>query len=109
MADNYAIIKAGKVVNVIVASYPIAHRIKVAEQADDAVCVTGIPVSSGDSYANGKFYRDEAEIIRPLTADEKARLIGVEVTDADLVNIELGQALTDLELRVLELEAALTN
>ena len=77
---RYAIVTGGEVTNVIVLQETNAGDFP------DAVALHDRPVSIGDTYSEGKFYRDGAEV---LTAQEeieqyKAALqtLGV-VTDED--------------------------
>lgn len=52
---NYAMIKNGRVVNIIVADYTAAHMIKQADGHDDAINCDNYPVNIGDIYENGAF------------------------------------------------------
>ena len=59
---NYALIENGVVSNII------ALRSSNAADFPGAVALGGRPAGIGDSYADGKFYRDGAEI---MTAAEE--------------------------------------
>lgn len=53
---NYAKIKGGIVVNVLSIRRPQAHEFP------DCVPLNDIPAGIGDTYTDGKFYRDGVEI-----------------------------------------------
>lgn len=63
---RYAIIESGAVTNII------ALRSSSAEDFPGAVALYDRPVGIGDSYRDGKFYRDGAEIM--TAAEENATL-----------------------------------
>ena len=104
--SNWALIKNGVVQSVIVADAYNARKISSKAGYDEPVDVEWWPVTSGDTYQAGLFYRDGVPIQKTLTPDEKIQLVGIENTDRDLENIELGQYATDLELRLIVLEEA---
>ena len=56
---NYAQIKGGKVVNVLSIRQAQAHEFP------DCVPMNDVPAGIGDSYANGRFYRDGVEVKSP--------------------------------------------
>ena len=59
MAKNMALVSDGIVVNVIWCS-------DKAEQTDTLTNPVGRPVGIGDTYSDGKFYRDGKEVLTPL-------------------------------------------
>lgn len=65
---RYALIKNGKVDNIIIADYASTHRIKDGMQMDDAICVDNYPVRIGDLYENGEFLTSE-DVIDPNTGE----------------------------------------
>lgn len=64
-----AVIENGIVTNVIEGDFQNARHIFPLES--QVVNVDFFPVSIGDTYESGKFYRDGEVIPRTLTADEK--------------------------------------
>lgn len=91
MAKNMALVSDGVVVNVLWCS-------DKAAQTDTLIDPDGRPVGIGDTYSDGKFYRDGAEVLTPLEeaqaeiaalreekADMQAALENLEVTpDAEV-------------------------
>ena len=85
LVSNYALIENGAVVNIIW----LAESNE--EEFPGAVRLGDRPVGIGDSYADGKFYRDGTEVLTPLEqaqaeiAQYKAALetlgLETEVTD----------------------------
>ena len=76
---NYALIKNGIVTNII-----YLHPMN-ADEFPNAVEIGDLPVAIGDSYAEGKFYRDGKEItLTPTeptyTLDEAATILAQEVS-----------------------------
>lgn len=73
---NYAQIKGGKVVNVLSIRQAQAHEFP------DCVPMNDVPAGIGDSYANGRFYRDGVEVKSPAQelaeAQEILRILGGE-------------------------------
>lgn len=61
MAKNMALVSDGVVVNVLWCS-------DKAAQTDTLIDPDGRPVGIGDTYSDGKFYRDGAEVLTPLEA-----------------------------------------
>ena len=61
MAKNMALVSDGVVVNVLWCS-------DKAAQTDTLIDPAGRPVGIGDTYSDGKFYRDGAEVLTPLEA-----------------------------------------
>ena len=61
MAKNMALLSDGVVVNVLWCS-------DKAAQTDTLIDPAGRPVGIGDTYSDGKFYRDGAEVLTPLEA-----------------------------------------
>lgn len=61
MAKNMALVSDGVVVNVLWCS-------DKAAQTDTLIDPDGRPVCIGDTYSDGKFYRDGAEVLTPLEA-----------------------------------------
>ena len=59
MAKNMALIDSGVVVNVLWCSDRAPETETLIDTADR-------PVGIGDTYSNGKFYRDGVEILTPL-------------------------------------------
>ena len=78
MAKNMALIENGVVVNVLWCSDNEPETDALIDTADR-------PVGIGDTYTDGKFYRDGAEILTPLdealkqNAEYEAALSEVEV------------------------------
>ena len=72
MAKNMARIENGKVVNIEWCSDRILESDALKDMADR-------PVAIGDSYKNGKYYRDGYEILTPL---EEARKRNAEYESA---------------------------
>lgn len=75
---NYALIENGIVINII-----YLHPMN-ANEFPNAVEISDLPVTIGDSYENGKFYRGGKEItLTPTearyTLDEAAAIIASEV------------------------------
>lgn len=75
---DYALIENGIVTNII-----YLHPMN-ADEFQDAVSTDGLPIQIGDTYENGKFYRDGEEItLAPTeaayTLDEAAAIIASEV------------------------------
>ena len=77
MAKSMALIENGDVVNMIWCS-------DSQSETDTLKNVDDRPVGIGDTYADGKFYRDDAEILTPL---EEARKLNAEY-EAALSEIE---------------------
>ena len=69
MAKNMALVSDGVVINVLWCS-------DKAAQTDTLIDPDGRPVGIGDTYSDGKFYRDGAEVLTPLeeAQEESARL-----------------------------------
>lgn len=61
MAKNMALVCDGVVINVLWCS-------DKAAQTDTLIDPAGRPVGIGDTYSDGKFYRDGAEVLTPLEA-----------------------------------------
>ena len=61
MAKNMALVSDGVVVNILWCS-------DKAAQTDTLIDPDGRPVGIGDTYSDGKFYRDGAEVLTPLEA-----------------------------------------
>lgn len=61
---RFAFIIDGNVSNII-SIHPMN-----ADSFPNAVSVEDLPVTVGDSYVDGKFYRDGVEVTAPPTADE---------------------------------------
>ncbi len=59
MAKSMALIENGAVTNVLWCSDP-------EPETDILINPAGRPVAIGDTYSNGKFYRDGVEILTPL-------------------------------------------
>lgn len=75
---DYALIENGIVTNMI-----YLHPMN-ADEFQDAVPTSGLPIQIGDTYENGKFYRDGEEITmtpaeQHYTLDEAAAIIASEV------------------------------
>lgn len=75
---DYALIENGIVTNII-----YLHPMN-ADEFPNAIGIGGLPVAIGDSYADGKFYKDGKEItLTPTeatyTLDEAAAIIASEV------------------------------
>ena len=89
---NYALIENGVVVNIIWCNAANADEFGAISVGDRAVAI-------GDSYADGRFYRDGKEI---LTVAEQ--LAAAQVTIADLAEyaaeLEYQNALTELGMEV---------
>lgn len=64
MAKNMAVLENGTVANMIWCS-------DAEPETNSLKSVGGRPVGIGDTYENGKFYRDGAEILTPLEEAEK--------------------------------------
>lgn len=64
---DYALIKNGKVINIIV-----LHPMNAGEFSN-AVSTNNLPIQAGDTYEDGKFYRDGKEITieQPYTPSEE--------------------------------------
>ena len=77
MAKSMAFIKNGVVTNVLWCSNSEPETDAIINPADR-------PVAIGDTYSNGKFYRDGIEILTPLE-------------EAQNKNIEYESALTEIE------------
>lgn len=77
---NYAIIENGVVGNIIVL------RLANASEFPNAIAMGDRPVRIGDTYANGKFYRDGTEILTPSEEIEEYKaalmVLGVETEDS---------------------------
>jgi len=56
---NYAMIKNGKIDNIIVADYTMAQTLKQLQGYDDAINCDNYPVGIGDIYENGAFMNAE--------------------------------------------------
>ena len=61
MAKNMALVSDGVVINVLWCS-------DKAAQTNTLIDPAGRPVGIGDTYSDGKFYRDGAEVLTPLEA-----------------------------------------
>lgn len=75
---DYALIDNGLVANII-----YLHPMN-ADEFPNAVSTNGLPIKIGDTYAEGKFYRDGKEIVpvpteQLYTLDEAAAIIASEV------------------------------
>jgi hypothetical protein len=104
---KFALINNGVVENVIKADGLNASRIANKKGYDtEPKNVDWWPVQKGDTYSQNQFYRDGEPIKRIPTPDEKAVILGQTLTDKDIENIELGQYVTSLELRLIALEEA---
>lgn len=101
---RWALIVNGLVDNIIEADYRGAQQIAGTMECK-AANVDLLPVGIGDAYANGRFTRNGVTIEQRLSDVEKIVLLGQEITDRELEAIEQGQQNTDLELRLLVLEA----
>lgn len=77
MAKTMVVLKNGAVTNVVWCS-------DSQPETDTLKNVNDRPVGIGDTYADGKFYRDDAEILTPL---EEARKLNAEY-EAALSEIE---------------------
>lgn len=77
MAKSMALIENGTVVNMLWCSDSQPETDTIINPADR-------PVGIGDTYSNGKFYRDGVEILTPLEEAQKK-------------NIEYESALTEIE------------
>lgn len=76
---NYALVENGVVTNII-----WLHPMN-ANDFQNAVPTNGLPIQIGDTYTNGKFYREGKEIIitpaKPTyTLDEAATILAQEVS-----------------------------
>lgn len=82
---RYAMVIDGAVTNIIALNNSNANDFPTAVKLGDR------PVGIGDTYADGKFYRDGVEVLTPLEAAQaeietyKSALteLGVETEDAD--------------------------
>ena len=108
--NNYALIKDGKVINVIVSDWQNINKIARLQECE-FVNVDFYPVQIGDDYTDGKFYRDGEELERIKSDGERIFQLDNDIisaqqtiTDLDIANIVSEQAITDLDLRILELE-----
>ena len=72
MAKNMALVENGIVVNVLWCS-------DRALETETLIGTADRPVGIGDTYTDGKFYRDGAEVLTPLeeALKQKDRLIAV--------------------------------
>lgn len=77
MAKSMALIENGTVTNMLWCSYSEPETESLVNPADR-------PVAIGDTYSNGKFYRDGVEILTPLEEAQKK-------------NTEYESALTEIE------------
>ena len=66
---DYAQIKDGKVVNVLSIRHAQAHEFL------DCVPMNDIPAGIGDTYADGRFYRDGVEVKSPAQELAEANVI----------------------------------
>ena len=64
MAKNMALIENGVVVNVLWCS-------DKAAQTDTLINPDGRPVGIGDTYSDGKFYRDGVEVLTAMEESQK--------------------------------------
>ena len=76
MAKNMARIENGIVVNVEWCSDRTADT-------DTLISVYDRPVTAGDQYIDGKFYRDGKQILTPLEDAEKALANSIPVADLE--------------------------
>jgi len=87
---SYAIIKNNTITNVIVANPHSATQIAKSQDAI-AVYVDRFPVQIGDTYTDGKFYRDEIEIERTPTPEEEVAKLRAEF-DAKALELQIALA-----------------
>lgn len=94
MAKNMARIEAGIVVNIEWCSYSQAQTETLIDLADR-------PVAIGDTYTDGKFYRDGVEV---LTPEEAQRELVTELTaeNATLID-EMAQMIEEVYQSDLEM------
>lgn len=67
MAKSMALIENGAVTNVLWCS-------DLEPETDILINPAGRPVAIGDTYSNGKFYRDGVEILTPLEEAQKKNI-----------------------------------
>ena len=77
MAKSMALIKNGTIINMLLCS-------DSEQETESLISPADRPVGIGDTYSNGKFYRDGAEILTPLEEAQKK-------------NIEYESALSEIE------------
>lgn len=77
MAKSMALIKNGTIINMLWCS-------DSEQETESLISPADRPVGIGDTYSNGKFYRDGAEILTPLEEAQKK-------------NIEYESALSEIE------------
>lgn len=91
MAKNMALVSDGVVVNVLWCS-------DKAAQTDTLIDPDGRPVGIGDTYSDGKFYRDGAEVLTPLEA-AMAEIAALREEKADMqAAIEILEVTPDEEV-----------
>lgn len=76
MAKSMALIENGTVTNMLWCSDSEPETVSLINPADR-------PVGIGDTYSDGKFYRDGVEILTPLEEAQK-RLAELEAANADM-------------------------
>jgi len=59
---NYICLKDNKIANIIVSDSIVASRFDKQNVYDDLIPQPDLPVHIGDSYIDGKFYRDGIEV-----------------------------------------------
>lgn len=84
---NYALIENGVVINIIWLSP------SNASDFPNAVSFGDKPVGIGDSYIDGKFYRDGTEILTPL---EEAQAALASAITADEVNAAMREGVNGI-------------
>ena len=88
----FSLINNNKIQNTIVCdNYETANQIARITYGDDAIAVdtTLYPVSIGDDYIDGTFYRDGEIINRNLTEEERIAELNEQLTAAQLALCEL--------------------
>lgn len=83
MAKNMARIKDGIVVNI---EWCADHE----PETESLISMKDLPIMVGDSYDNGKFYRDGSEVLTPL-GEASAKIL--ELNDQLAENVEALQIL----------------
>lgn len=88
----FSLINNNKIQNTIVCdNYETANQIARITYGDDAIAVdtTLYPVSIGDDYIDGTFYKDGEIIKRNLTEEERIAELNEQLTAAQLALCEL--------------------
>lgn len=88
----FSLINDNKIKNTIVCdNYEIANQIAKINYGDNAIAVdtTLYPVSIGDNYIDGSFYRNNEVIKRNLTEEERIAELNEQLTAAQLALCEL--------------------